>query len=377
MNETLGKIGLLACSLGIGLFVADLALGVHPLTPHDVKARRAYARNHALPLDERPLEVVAESLRRSGQPAMFRVMPFEYRRRLQGMLPLGGVSHTLQVLCNATGQALVVPTDQHGFLNPDSAWNQPQLALLGDSFAAGFCVPAESSFAGLLRVNRSVINLGMAGNGPLMELATLREYLPALRPPLVVWAYYAANDFGDLESESSDPRLAGYLNHGYLQGLVNLQPLIDSTLISYEKQRRATAPKRSETLAELLRGALSLKHLREAIVPPRSRDSCCALDLLSRVLLEARMVVQSWDGKLLFVYLPSRHALAEVPNKREAAHDSVLALARSAGLAILDLTSVLTPSDYPFMGAHFTTEGNLKVARAIEGWVSLNATRAR
>ena len=53
--------------------------------------------------------------------------------------------------------------------------------LVGDSFVHGACVNEKDTISGNIRKKikpGSVLNLGYGDNGPLLEYATLREYLP-------------------------------------------------------------------------------------------------------------------------------------------------------------------------------------------------------
>ena len=48
-----------------------------------------------------------------------------------------------------------------------------------------------------------MINLGVGGFGPLLELAALTEYLTPLKPPVVLWVFFEGNDLtDDLPSEN-------------------------------------------------------------------------------------------------------------------------------------------------------------------------------
>ena len=76
------------------------------------------------------------------------------------------------------------------------------IMLTGDSFTAGYSVHADENIAALLRSSGfSTINVGKAGsNGPLIELAVLKEYAEPLEPKIVLWLYYVY-DIDDLELE--------------------------------------------------------------------------------------------------------------------------------------------------------------------------------
>ena len=47
----------------------------------------------------------------------------------------------------------------------------------------------------------ATLNLGIAGDGPLMMLATMREYLDEINPKIVLWFYCEDNDLVELLGE--------------------------------------------------------------------------------------------------------------------------------------------------------------------------------
>src|SRR5262249_1090715 len=119
-------------------------------------------------------------------------------------LPLGGIANTVTVFCNEDGKYVIYESDEHGFHTPKGIWNAGHLdiAAVGDSFVQGYCVPSDQNFVSLIRKHYpATLNLGELGNGPLAELATLKEYLPSLRPKAVLWVYFEGNDLDDLARE--------------------------------------------------------------------------------------------------------------------------------------------------------------------------------
>ena len=75
----------------------------------------------------------------------------------------------------------------------------------------GYCVPPEKSFVALIRQRHpATLNLGVAGDGPLLMLATLQEHLTALRPRTVLWFYFEGNDLLDLQTERQSAVLRSY-----------------------------------------------------------------------------------------------------------------------------------------------------------------------
>ena len=75
--------------------------------------------------------------------------------------------------------------------------------------------------------NKSVINLGMGGNGPLMEFASLKEYLEP-NAKNVIWLYSEANDNFELTPRIKNPILNNYMNDvSFNQNLKNKVKEID------------------------------------------------------------------------------------------------------------------------------------------------------
>jgi hypothetical protein len=90
---------------------------------------------------------------------------------------------------NENGPCTIYDNDEHGFHNPRGIWKRDHIniAAFGDSFTHGACVPSGRNFVALIRQHfPATLNLGIGRNGPLLELASLKEYLPHLKPQLPV-----------------------------------------------------------------------------------------------------------------------------------------------------------------------------------------------
>ena len=48
----------------------------------------------------------------------------------------------------------------------------------------------ENISAVLRKSGFNIVNIGKAGNGPLLELATLKEYGKPLKPQIVLWQFH-------------------------------------------------------------------------------------------------------------------------------------------------------------------------------------------
>ncbi len=122
------------------------------------------------------------------------------------ILPLGGVSSKITVFCKEGEKFSIYTSDRFGFNNPDSQWEEDNLEwlLVGDSFTQGSCVQPGEDIASQIRFQskQSAISLGMAGNGPLLELAALKEYSIIKKPRNVLWIYFERNDLEDLKKKN-------------------------------------------------------------------------------------------------------------------------------------------------------------------------------
>ena len=130
------------------------------------------------------------------------------------VLPLTGVANKLTVLCNEGGDYITYYSDRHGFNNPQDVWDKSpaDVVAVGDSFTQGWCVTPNKNFVALIRQRYpATINLGIEGSGPLVALAAIKEYAQSLKPKVVLWFYYEANDLSDLDNERRSALLLAYM----------------------------------------------------------------------------------------------------------------------------------------------------------------------
>lgn len=270
------------------------------------------------------------------------------------LLPLGGISRVTTVFCNENGRYTIYDSDETGFHNPIGSWNVASLEMVtvGDSFTHGACVPSDKSFVGKIRAGvPSLVNLGMDDNGPLMMLASIKEYAADLRPKIVLWFYFEGNDLGDLRRERNSPLLMNYLRPGFRQQLRNQQTHIDDLLASYvAKVRAEQVPQvRFEEIVKLhhLRDKLAvlLKQVQQRGITPEeqryfaensSPASPGDMELFRTVIAEAQRTVQEWGGRLYFVYLPQWERYAGSPHLNPN-RDRVLGTIQELHVPIIDV----------------------------------------
>jgi len=98
--------------------------------------------------------------------------------------------------------------NEQGFRGPAlrPAGSVPRVVVYGDSFIDGYFAEESATFCRRLQAHLAaalgrpveVVNAGVRGYGPDQEALKLEQDLPVLRPDLVIVAFYAGNDFGDV-----------------------------------------------------------------------------------------------------------------------------------------------------------------------------------
>lgn len=390
-----------ACLTVIAMVAASYFAQLAVMPKRNTIRRAAEAAGR--PYDPRSRSEVLNELRSRGLAAV----PAMHGRAIDSLsvgdlavVPLAGVADRPTVMCNETGEYAIYRSDRYGFNNPDSLWNEPvALAAVGDSYTHGWCVPPDSTIVAALReaIPQSV-SLGMGGNGPLIELATLKEYGTKARPRIALWMYYE-NDLSDLAAERSNPILLRYLQPGYRVDHPGMQMKLDSSLAAAlealnpepegEPRRRGMSDSR---LLSKVRQIITLQHVRSVLGAATGlgerRAECCDLELFESVLREAARSVAGWNGALYFVFLPARERYSvspprQVGNVELAARDQVLEAARRAGVEIIDLHPSFERLDDPgtlfvYPGSHYSALGyRFVAARILERLDALRALETR
>lgn len=347
--------------------------------------------NSSIQFDNRTKIQVIEDLRDQGIEAFPSIYPFLFldsdgiTSAGHDLFPLGGIANSETVLCNEAGYYVIYNSDEYGFNNPIGYYEEGNVDILiiGDSLAQGYCVQEGEDIGNQLRAfNYDVVNLGYGGNGPLLELATLREFGRYLKPDIVLWLYSEDTDQGNLLREIESSSLVRYLsNPDYSQGLINKQDLVNSLLINYASQNgilssddqlpRAVIRQNDNFLKQVIR----LFHFRnwvEGLIAnnePQAPD----FDLFQRVLSQAIDDVSVWEGEIFFVYVPGMNRYSQrVDQETYKYRDQTLVSVAELGIPIVDLHSQLLAdhsdplSLFPFRNRrHYTSEGYSLMAKEI------------
>jgi hypothetical protein len=302
------------------------------------------------------------------------------------MLTLGGISKVTNVFCTQREKATIYESDRYGFNNGDEIYDNPggKILLLGDSYGHGYCVLPGEDVGGVLRKKGyPAINLSISGNGPLRELATLREYGAHLNPKIILWLYYDGNDSTNLKNEIKIPILKKYLDKTFSQNLIKRQREVDELWKSVvnrtmerkvieKKQRKLLMIEKESDLERFFRGVdlkrslkyvFTLYHVRNIM---KLSVADAYLGDLKKVLSRAQMDSENLGAKFYFVYLASGEFLSRsiAPRGRQ----KVLEVLNELGIPLVDFYETLKKQKDPlsFTEGHYNAKGYKLLADTIE-----------
>ena len=300
----------------------------------------------------------------------------------QKTIPLSGIANALTILCNESGTTIGYRSDSLGFRNPPDVWDpiHSGVALIGDSFAHGFCRPENETIAAQLRAAQyHVINAGLTGAGPLAELGVLREFVSRAKPKDVYWLFYEGNDLIDITSERYT-LLYNYLHPEFTQHLFARRVTIDSMMKHFADSLLAAyrpPTRRDEQISFLLlrklRTATGL-YRQPAFVQSDEREETA---LFETIINEASVEVKAWGGQLHIVYLPERRRFNKsTPPAIGEDHDPMVVQQRLRRIAIrheipmIDVAAIFAAQKHPAKlwnarRYHYNADGYALVANAI------------
>ena len=289
----------------------------------------------------------------------------------QKIFPLSGISSSKTLMCNENGYYVSYFSDEYGFRNPKDVWKnrENEIVIIGDSFAHGACVNDKDTITGNLKrllKTKKIINLGFGGNGPLIEYALTREYLPLIKPKKLLWIYYEQNDLLDLSNELKNEILNNYLvDKNFNQDLINKKLELDIKL--------------KNKLDELFKSKLSylsilkLKNIRRLTIDNISNVKKEKVKLdelplweLKTILEEVKSLLDEKNIEFYFVYIPEyKRSLENIFDDKELNHYSqVIDIVKKLNINLIDINELIFKdlndplSFYPFRSyGHFNELG--------------------
>lgn len=128
------------------------------------------------------------------------------------LLPLSGYNNSKILLClNEKNNPIYYISDKNGFNN--QSYTNNDFLLIGDSYVQGMCVDNKNNLSSQFKkFSFKTASLGVGGNGPLIELATFKEFKDDYEYKNLIIFITPSNDFKDLKNELKSEKLLNYLN---------------------------------------------------------------------------------------------------------------------------------------------------------------------
>ena len=319
--------------------------------------------------DRKTLHSIYEDLKKKNNKIVVKVSPNNYLSKNYSIFPLSSVSNSETIHCNENGYYSIYQSDRYGFNNPDEEWDNKEIEylLIGDSFVDGSCVNRPHDIASVLRTlsNKSVLNLGYSGNGPLIEFATLREYLN-LNVKKVLWFYFESNDLIELSSEKDNKILINYLNDfNFTQNLKLRQNEVNDLAINLMESK-----KESFKFSLKLIKFIQISNLRYLIYPPAPAPAPASAAEFKEILKLAKNLSSKNNSKLFFVFLPSY--VRYVTKYDNTNYNLIKNIVRELDIPFVDIHKEVFEKEenplklFPFeLIGHYNVEGYKKIAETL------------
>jgi hypothetical protein len=294
------------------------------------------------------------------------------------LLPLSGISNSKTIHCNENGYFSIYKSDRYGFNNQDDLWDKKEIdyVLLGDSWTHGSCVNSEYTISSFLQKysNKYALNLGMSGNGSLLEYATLKEYSPNRTVKRFLLIYFE-NDIIDLSVELKNNILIKYLKDStYSQNLKFRQKEINTMLNELSAKERVIIEEdinnnKKRSIFNSTSQFIKLYNLRKIIFFKKEitrADDLIIPDEFKEILIKMNNEVISRNSKFYFIYIPYHF---EFNNKN---YKNVVKIVNELHINLIDLKTEIMDkhndihSLYPYRKrGHFNETGYSLIAKII------------
>ena len=344
------------------------------------KKIKIYEKETGKKYDTRSRFQLFNDLKKKNNKIKIVVFPATHLNQMKNFFPLSGISNSETIFCNENGYYSIYNSDRYGFNNPDNEWNQKDIEylLVGDSFVHGACVNRPNDIASELRSlsNKSVLNLGYTSNGPLLEYATLREYLDT-NVKKILWMYFEDNDLNELKKEFNDEILHNYFNDlNFSQNLRSKQKEIDTMInrtMEKEIYKQGEVEKNlySKNFKNKLIKLIKIYNTRGVIFKRYKIKSQPKAHKEFKMLLRlVKDLAVKNNSKLYFVYLPEYNRYLN--NYDNSSYHSVKKIITDLEIPFIDIDQEVFKKEqnplklFPFkLNGHYNIAGYKKVSEVI------------
>ena len=288
---------------------------------------------------------------------------------------LSGASNIKTIFCNENGEYSFFNSDRYGFNNPDEEWEKKNIDyfILGNSFAQGACVNRPFDISSQLRIKfkKSSLNMGYRNQGPLSQLATLKEYYkPGVKN--VIWLYSEDNDLNTLTKELNSKILTNYLDdNNFSQNLKDKQKEID-TAVKKEILKIINNSKKSQifNFFKLNSSRLFIYNFFPKKYQPISKELKFD-DIFLKIVLKAKNFSEKNKSNFYFVYLPDfkRYSLKDYSDEN---FERIKIFLKDNNIKFIDINDLLfSKVEDPFiffplrMYGHYNQKGYSKISEVL------------
>ena len=312
------------------------------------------------------------------------IIPLKYREQIGGFFPLGSAPNVLTFTCAEDEGFISFTTDRFGFRNKDQIWGNQihDILIIGDSHSETACV--KKTIQEYFDPPIKIVTLGKGGNGPLISLAVMTEYLEAYKPK-VIYHLIHPNDYAvplnhsnnydiDLDREWDDAQLQKYLknpefNIGYFKYL-NLS-LLKKFAIDYSQQKVKENSFQKIKLKVKIANIFSYNYVKGNLQPLSSMNKLSKLlnpeikyvdkNKLINVYKSMILRAKKQDTEIRFVILPQKTICANNQINKYIAE-----ISKEIKMNTLDFTLELCdPKLFAIQGSHLNSDGYEKLSKMI------------
>jgi len=367
-------ISIVSVVFSLYLFEGYLVINQQISTEFTLK-KQLYENQKKQKWDIRTKAQIYQDLKKTNNQIQIPVHPNYFLGKNYPIFPLSGISNSVTINCNENGYYSIYQSDRYGFNNPDSEWDNKKIEylLVGDSFVHGYCVNRPNDIASHLRnlSKKSVLNLGYGGNGPLIEYATLREYLDH-DVKKILWIYMEGNDLKNLKNERNEIILANYLsNINFTQKLTSKQNEIDN--VAKKIIQNELFKKDKKKLKYKFLKFLRLNNTKKIILKGSSEkerlEPVIFTEFKTILKLSKELAIKN-NSKIYFIYLPTYPRYVSTYDNTN--YNLVKNIVKELSIPFIDIDKEVFKKEqnplkfFPFeMFGHYNEDGYKKVSEII------------
>ena len=354
-------------SILLSIYIFEVYLNLLKIDSPDIDYKiKEYKKIYNKNYDTRSKIEVMNDLSKSNDNVSIAIFPSLFINQSTEIYPLSGISNSKTVYDNENGYYFIYDSDRYGFNNPDYIWDEEQIEylLIGDSFVHGASVNKPSDISSILRkkLSKNILNISYGGNGPLLQLASLIEYIPN-KVKNIIWFYYEGNDNYDLDNELKNKKLSNYLNNEkFKQNLKNKKNETDLFLKNYLKNFIKNEKK---TEKKVLLNIIKLDQVRKILHKNELPNSYL------KILKKVKKIAETKNSNLYFVYLPE-YGRYKLNFYKDDNRKKVLNLVNSLNINYIDMheevfLNVEEPLElFPFkMFGHYNKKGYKNISNVL------------